>query len=164
MMDGLFLLLGSNANGSHGYLEAAQRELGVLLGPTIASSSIYKTEPWGKTDQEWFLNRVLVFPTPDDSPDDLLSSLKDLESKLGRKKTERWGPREIEIDILYWDDMVIHGEKLNIPHTAIQERRFTLEPLVEIAADKIHPLLNKTQKELLTECKDNSKVFRLANS
>lgn len=163
MMDGLFLLLGSNVGGSKSFLSQARHALAHILGDPEAVSSIYSSEPWGNSNQEWFLNQVLVYDLPDIQPGVFLEELKSLEKQLGRKERIRWGPREIDIDILYWGQMIIQSDLLAVPHPAIPDRKFTLIPLVEIAPDKIHPVNRMSQKAMLENCKDSSKVI-LANT
>jgi 2-amino-4-hydroxy-6-hydroxymethyldihydropteridine diphosphokinase len=113
-----------------------------------AVSSIYKTEPWGFTDQPAFLNQVVEGATPL-SPQQLKSFIKHIESGLGRTPTFQYGPRVIDIDILSYGDLVLDEPDLVIPHPRIAERAFVLVPLAEIAPDWLHPVLRVTVKGLL---------------
>lgn len=145
----IFLSLGSNLGEREGYLEQA-----ILLLPpkvkVLETSSIYETAPWGYSDQPPFLNQVLKAGTALE-PSPLLSYLKDIEEAVGREETFRYGPRVIDIDILFYGDTTYSGDHLVIPHPKIEERAFVLVPLAEIAPDLIHPEHDKSIKELLSE-------------
>ncbi|HEX9917285.1 MAG TPA: 2-amino-4-hydroxy-6-hydroxymethyldihydropteridine diphosphokinase [candidate division Zixibacteria bacterium] len=123
----------------------------------IKASSLYLTEPVGKKGQPDFLNLVIKGKT-ELTPFELLDSLLEIEKNLGRKRKEKWGPREIDLDILFYDDMVVNQENLVIPHPEIPNRRFVLVSLMELSPDLKHPLLNKNIKQLLKDTKDHSKV------
>lgn len=113
-------------------------------------SSLYETEPWGLKEQPRFINMAVEIGT-DLPPAKLLDLIKTIEKRMGRKKTERWGPRRIDLDILLYDDLSVQDDNLNIPHPLMHERTFVLEPLSEIAPEKVHPLLLKTVSALLRE-------------
>jgi 2-amino-4-hydroxy-6-hydroxymethyldihydropteridine diphosphokinase len=113
-------------------------------------SSIYETKPIGYTEQTDFLNQVVMAETKL-SPLSLLNQLKAIESKMGRKPTFRFGPRAIDIDILFFDDLVQQSPRLTIPHPRLHERAFVLVPLAEIAPRFIHPLLKKRVIDIATE-------------
>lgn len=113
-------------------------------------SSFYSTEPVGYREQSWFINGVLLAVTSL-TVTDLLGLIRDIEHKMGRVRLERWGPRIIDLDILFFGDHIVQTPDLTVPHPRLHERRFVLEPLVEIHPRKRHPLLGRTAEELLRE-------------
>jgi 2-amino-4-hydroxy-6-hydroxymethyldihydropteridine diphosphokinase len=113
-------------------------------------SSLYETEPWGVKNQPRFINMAAEIQT-DLSPEKLLALLKAIEGKMGRKKTKRWGPRRVDLDILLYDELCMHNDDLIIPHHHMHERTFVLEPLSEIAPEIVHPLIHKKINTLLRE-------------
>ena len=149
-----YLSLGSNLGDRARNLGNAIAFLAPKLQP-IQQSSIYETEPWGYSDQPAFFNQVIKAGT-DLAPFDLLAFLKEIEIKMGRQETFRFGPRLIDLDILFYDDLTLDSPSLIIPHLRISERAFVLFPLAEIAPDLIHPLLKKTIQELKTSVDPSS--------
>jgi 2-amino-4-hydroxy-6-hydroxymethyldihydropteridine diphosphokinase len=123
---------------------------------TLTQSSIYETEPWGYSDQPTFLNQVIKASTILE-PIELLNFLKEIERLMGRQETFRFGPRKIDLDILFYDDLILDTPKLIVPHPHIAERAFVLIPLAEIAPDLIHPIYKKTIQELKA-CVDASSI------
>ena len=120
-------------------------------------SAIYETQAWGNVAKGNFLNQVIQIETSV-SPENLLEQIQEIEEKLGRKRTETWGDRTMDIDILYFGDEVIQTPNLTIPHPFIQDRRFVLIPLAEILPDMIHPVLGKSNQTLLEQCHDRCEV------
>lgn len=156
----VYLGLGSNLGDRQTNLvEAAQRLRDYVRIDQL--SPVYETEPWGYTDQPLFLNMVVKGRTglP---PQDLLRFLKDVEEKMGRRQVTavRYGPRPIDIDILFYDDQIIDKGRLQVPHPRIEERAFVLVPLADLAPDLVHPRLGQTIAELLSKV-DRSGVRRL---
>lgn len=152
-MNGVYLLLGSNMGNRMEYLRLATMHLAREQIQILEESSIYETAPWGSQEQGWFLNVVLEIVTQK-SPDELLKTLLSIEESIGRVRKEKWGERIIDIDVLYFDDVVLSTQYLTIPHPEIQKRRFTLVPMAEIAPMMTHPTLGKNQLQLLAECTD----------
>lgn len=152
-MNGIYLLLGSNMGNRLEYLREAEQLLIARGVQVIDESSIYETEPWGKPGQGWFLNVVLSVATSL-SADDLLTTVLAIEESLGRIRSEKWGERCIDIDILYFNNEVLKSDKLEVPHRGIPERRFTLIPLNEMCPLEVHPTLNQTHIQLLATCED----------
>ena len=142
----IYLLLGSNLGDRLANLRAAITSLSAKIQP-IAQSSVYETEPWGYSEQPAFLNLVLKGDT-ELSPLDLLSFLKETEVTMGRVETFRFGPRLIDLDILFYDDLILESPKLTIPHPRITERAFVLVPLTDIAPGMVHPGLGITIQQL----------------
>lgn len=160
-MAGIYLLLGSNKGDKRQRLSVAISRIEKNIGIVRSKSSLYITKAWGNTRQPDFLNRVVEIEYRD-TADHLLDSLLHIEEDMGRIRDKKWGPRVIDIDILYFRDMKVCSEKLIIPHPEIANRRFTLEPLVEIAPHFIHPLLHKSNSELLDACRDVLEVKKIA--
>jgi len=142
-----FLALGSNIGDRLANLRAAIQALEPEVNPTECSP-VYETPPWGYTGQPKFLNQVVMAET-DLSPADLLVYLKDIETGLGREKSFRYGPRLIDLDILFYDHQVIDSPPLTIPHPRMQNRGFVLLPLVDLAPDFKHPVLGMRMQDLL---------------
>jgi 2-amino-4-hydroxy-6-hydroxymethyldihydropteridine diphosphokinase len=153
----IYLSLGSNLGDRLANLHTAVIDLAPKV-QSVAHSSIYESEPWGYSDQPAFLNQIIKADTALD-PIDLLAFLKEIEVSMGRQETFRFGPRLIDLDILFYDDLVLDTPKLTVPHPRITERAFVLIPLAEIAPDLIHPLFNKTIQQLKNAVDSSSLEF-----
>lgn len=144
----IFIALGTNLGDRLANLRAALDALSPHL-KRIQPSRIFETPPWGFTDQPAFLNMVAQAQTKL-GPHELLSTLKQAEARIGREPTFRYGPRLIDLDILFYDDLVLESPPLIIPHPKLHERGFVLVPLMDIASDFIHPVFKKTIRELIS--------------
>lgn len=156
----VYLSLGSNVGDRLINLAAARERIGRQVGKIAKASKVYETQPWGKTDQEAFLNQVVMVNTTLDARD-LLEALNRIERDLGRERGERWGPRVIDLDILFYGRRIIRDKGLEIPHPELHKRAFVLVPLMELAGDLEHPVLKKNIDELYMECDDPSDVVML---
>jgi len=159
-MNNVFLLLGSNLGERQLQLQTAIAKIVEEVGPVLERSALYETQSWGKTDEPDYLNQV-VFLKTQLSPKNVLNQILQIETAMGRKRFEKWGSRLIDIDILFYNAEVIKQDGLEIPHPQLQNRKFTLEPLAEIAPALVHPVLNKTMLELKKELTDNLVVKKL---
>ena len=148
-MNQIYLSLGSNIGQRRANLERAVAHLSQCVTST-AVSPLYETFAWGVTDQPDFLN-LCVAATTTLSPIDLLIFVKKIESMMGREPTVRWGPRLIDIDIIFYNDLILHDDNLTIPHPRLAERAFVLAPLADLAPDFIHPETNITVVQMLTK-------------
>ena len=160
-MNRLFLLLGGNLGNKSVIFKEAQNILQKKLGKIVKESSIYETEPWGFKTKENFWNQALIIETSLSSKE-VLKITKKTETELGRIPGEkRYTSRTIDIDLLFFGNLIINEPNLEIPHPRMINRRFVLIPLNEIAPEWVHPVLKKTIKELLEECTDTLKVKKL---
>ena len=154
----VFLGLGSNLGAREEFLNGAAA--GIARIPEtklIWCSSVYESDPYGNTAQGKFLNAAAEIETSL-APPDLLGEIKRIERALGRTPAERWGPREIDIDILIYEGLVHSADGLEVPHPGIAQRRFVLVPLREIAPDLVHPVNGMTVTEMADACRDGSRV------
>lgn len=145
----VYLGLGSNLGDREAHIRAALRELERVV-TLRALSSLYETEPWGVREQPRFLNAVCAGETGL-TPHALLAEIKAIERRMGRQPSVRYGPRLIDIDILFYEDRVVQTDELQIPHPRLAERAFVLVPLVEIAPHLKHPITGCTSSELLAQ-------------
>jgi 2-amino-4-hydroxy-6-hydroxymethyldihydropteridine diphosphokinase len=153
LIQNIFLLTGSNLGDRLSNLVKCAELIEQQAGHIVKRSSVYETAPWGKTDQDHFLNQALELESAL-QPQELLTACLAIEKKIGRVRDEKWGSRTIDIDIIYFNDQVIDSDDLKIPHPRIAERRFVLVPICELAPEFMHPILKKTNALLLKECTD----------
>ncbi|MCX6293125.1 MAG: 2-amino-4-hydroxy-6-hydroxymethyldihydropteridine diphosphokinase [Sphingobacteriales bacterium] len=156
-MNTAYLLLGSNLKNPEQQLFSARNLIIAEIGEIINTSSLYATAAWGNTNQPDFLNQVIVVNT-DFSAITLMETILNIEANMGRIRTQKNAPREIDIDILFFNNDIIDLPELIVPHPLLQERKFVLIPLSEIAPNYKHPILIKTTQELLEICTDRLDV------
>lgn len=142
------------------HLATARTLIEAKAGKVVKASAVYVTAAWGKTDQPDFYNQVIEIESIL-SPDDLLRTTLEIEETMGRVRTEAWGARTLDIDILLYGDVIVERENLTIPHPRMNIRKFTLVPLAEIAPEIIHPVEQKPIRELLDLCADRLDVSPL---
>ena len=155
--------MGSNLGDRETTLREAILWLGAGCGNRLRScSSLYETEPFGKTDQGWFLNCVIQIETSLDLLG-FFNLLQEGEARFGRIRRERWGPRTLDLDLLFFGDAVYSDSELTVPHPGVANRRFVLEPLCEVAPDFVHPSLGETARTLLGQLAESSRVVCLGS-
>lgn len=148
-----YISLGGNLGNT---IEIFQNSIEILekkVGKITHLSSLYQTAAWGPIPQNDFINQVIELETKF-SAQELMGILLEIELQMGRVRTERWGPRTLDLDILFFGDHIISTENLEIPHPRISERKFVLVPMVEINPSFVHPKIQKTVEQLLLECED----------
>jgi len=153
----VLLGLGSNKGDRSLYIQAAIQKLNTQLGRVYLEASLYETAAWGKTDQASFLNTCVLVKTIY-GPQMCFKIIKQIEKQLERKSSEHWGPREIDIDILLYDQLVLNSSMLTIPHAQMHKRNFVLIPSAEIAGKWMHPILKKSLKALSHITEDRLEV------
>ena len=153
------LLLGSNIDNRLELLAAASSLIMAQIGSVVVASSIYESDPWGFDSNNSFLNQALLIKT-NISPEKVLEKCLSIESQLGRTRNENgvYADRNIDIDILLYEDLIVSSEALEIPHPRMHQRRFCMEPLVEIAPNWVVPTFQKTTSQILAVCSDLSKI------
>ena len=157
-----YLSLGSNLGDRAGNLRAAVEKLSGF-GKIVAVSSFYETEPVELTNQPWFVNCAVALET-EQVPEAFLGELLALEQSMGRRRTQKKGPRTIDIDILLFGDAIIETAGLSIPHPAMHQRRFVLVPMAEIAPEQRHPILKRSMRELLDALPPGAAVRQILSS
>jgi 2-amino-4-hydroxy-6-hydroxymethyldihydropteridine diphosphokinase len=160
MMHRVLVGLGSNVGDRLGFLQKAVDALANSTGLTlVAISSVYETEPVGVKEQPQFLNAALEFSSTL-SAQEVYDRLKQIEQSIGRTPSGRWGPREIDLDLLYFDDTVLETATFIVPHRESSNRRFVLIPLTEIAGDFVDPARKRSLRALLEQCPDSCAVVK----
>jgi len=151
------LHLGTNIGYRAINLELARVMIANHIGQLQSCSQIYETAAWGKKDQAKFLNQAAICRT-ELKPTELLTQVNIIEAKMGRERNEKWGPRIIDIDIIFYDEEIIENHNLKIPHPQLTNRNFVLTPLLDICPEKVHPVHSQTVRELAKKCEDSSEV------
>ncbi len=157
----VFLSIGSNLGDRVANIQQAVSMLSLDNRIKILkTSSFYETQPWGNKNQPWFINAAMAIETVLD-PEEVLSIFQNIEAKLGRKRElfKKWSERTLDIDILMYDEQIINSKNLIIPHPYMHERAFVLVPMLEVKADLVHPIFNKTISELYDELQNPEDVF-----
>lgn len=161
IMKRVYVLLGTNLGNRELNLEQAIGEMEIQSGKLSERSSLYGSSPWGFESENYFLNMVVGLDTSL-SPFKLLDSLQEIENKMGRiRSKEGFEDRIIDLDILLFENEVVNKSDLIIPHASLHNRMFSLMPLAEIAGEYIHPLFQKSIKQLKLECRDKNKVWKI---
>ncbi len=156
-IDNVFLSIGSNKGDKILFLNKAKDLIELKIGKISKISKIYETEPWGRKNQNNFLNQVIKLKTYHD-PISLLRECKNIELEIGRSNSKKWDQREIDIDILYYSDIIIREKNLKIPHQHLHKRKFVLFPLKDIDDNFIHPQIKKNTSEILLGCEDTCQI------
>ncbi|MDR2026074.1 MAG: 2-amino-4-hydroxy-6-hydroxymethyldihydropteridine diphosphokinase [Prevotellaceae bacterium] len=158
MKSAVYLLTGSNLGDRKPYLDNAKHSLCRFAGELLKESSVYESEPWGFVSENAFLNQVLLYETVL-KPHEILHIIKVIEAENGRIHTKNgYSSRSLDIDILFYDSLILNSADLTIPHPMLHKRRFTLLPLAEIAPDFKHPVFKLNIRDLLEKCEDTGKV------
>ncbi|ARK13558.1 2-amino-4-hydroxy-6-hydroxymethyldihydropteridine diphosphokinase [Fibrivirga algicola] len=157
----VYLLLGANLGDKQQTFAQARQYIGEQVGTIVSASSLYETEAWGVTNQPTYLNQVLLVETYL-TPADVLTRTQAIEQRLGRIRAEKWGVRLIDIDLLFYDSLILNSPTLTLPHPLLHERRFTLMPLAELAPNFVHPVLGLPVHMLLANCTDENEVIKFS--
>jgi 2-amino-4-hydroxy-6-hydroxymethyldihydropteridine diphosphokinase len=159
-MNEVYLCLGGNLGEREKNLTQAIAMIAERVGQVLSVSSVYETASWGVSEQPNYLNQVLKIVT-DLKAKEVLNTCLEIEKEIGRTRNIKWENRLIDIDMLFFNAEIIDTPELKIPHPFIQERKFVLVPMAQIAGQLKHPILNKTIVELLADCKDDLEVKRI---
>jgi 2-amino-4-hydroxy-6-hydroxymethyldihydropteridine diphosphokinase len=156
-----YLLIGGNLGNRSANLQKAIQLIEQNCGQVVQSSAIYETAAWGFTNQPAFYNQALKIET-NNLPESFMQQLLLIEQEMGRIRTVKLGPRTIDLDMLFFNQLILNTELLVLPHPALTERRFVLLPLSEIAPNLVHPVFHKTIEQLLNDCPDKLNVQKLS--
>lgn len=160
-MKTVYIGLGSNIGDKVGYIQQAYKMIKFLENVSVENfSSLYETEPYGNTNQDWFVNAVLEIKTSID-PEQLIGEFQRIEYQLGRNrsKNEKWSPRTIDIDILFYGDDIVSSGTITVPHCELHKRAFVLVPMLELNPDFVHPIIGKTIAEMHNDLAEPEEVY-----
>jgi len=157
-MHTVYLSIGSNIGDRKTHLSRAIEMIAHRIGSIVKESRIYETAAWGLEDQPVFYNQIVQIKS-EQKPSEILSKINKIEEEIGRIRNSKWASRKIDIDILFYDDIILETEDLAIPHPYLQDRNFVLVPFLEINPEYHHPKLKQTIRELYFSCADNLSVF-----
>lgn len=157
----VILCIGGNLGDRETHLLETLDFLHFNVGDVISQSSVFETEPWEMSEAPTFYNQIVSIHS-NLSNNELMAEIREIEAFYGRERNKMsYVSREMDVDVIFIDNEIIDLPDFQVPHPKMQSRRFVLEPLAEIAPDKIHPVLNKTIKELLNECTDSHRVKKI---
>jgi 2-amino-4-hydroxy-6-hydroxymethyldihydropteridine diphosphokinase len=159
-MNGVYLIIGGNLGNRALNLALCKKEISEEIGLILKQSSIYETAAWGITNENSYLNRVLFLETIL-TAERVMEICLEIEKKFLRVRQKKWESRIMDIDILFFNNEIIKTKKLQIPHPRMAERKFVLIPMVEIAPNLVHPLLDKSMTKMLSECEDTLDVSKV---
>ena len=154
-----YIGIGSNLGDRLGYIQQSVTMLSSFVGiDVLETSGFYETEPYGFKEQNWFVNAIIKIKTTL-LPIDLLHACQSVEEKLGRVRGKKWGPRTIDLDILFYDDLVVNSDILTIPHPGMKDRAYCIVPMLELDENFIHPVLKKTMLQIHSDLESDDEVF-----
>lgn len=161
-MHQVFLSIGGNLGNKRANFDKVYTHIQNELGCIVLRSSVYETPPWGFDSEDSFWNQVLCIETLL-NPSEILEKIKKIDAAFGRKRnSEGYSSREMDVDILYFEDKIIETENLTIPHPLLHKRLFVVVPLAEIAPDWVHPVLKLTSVDMLNNCEDKSEIKKVS--
>tara|TARA_B110000008_G_scaffold39595_1_gene36435 strand:- start:63 stop:545 length:483 start_codon:yes stop_codon:yes gene_type:complete len=159
-MSKVYFSIGSNKGNRSGLINEAIDKIDIIIGKVMLKSSIYDTKSWGFNSNNFYNICILLESTL--TPELILNKILTIEKDMGRlKTTDQYSDRCIDIDILFFDNMIVNSKSLEIPHPRIQLRKFVLTPMLELTPDLIHPILNKSIRQLELECDDKDQPIKV---
>jgi 2-amino-4-hydroxy-6-hydroxymethyldihydropteridine diphosphokinase len=159
-MSKVYFSIGSNKGNRSGLINEAIDKIDIIIGKVVLKSSIYETKSWGFNSNNFYNICILLESTL--TPELILNKILTIEKDMGRlKTTDQYSDRCIDIDILFFDNMIVNSKSLEIPHPRIQLRKFVLTPMLELTPDLIHPILNKSIRQLELECVDKDQPIKV---
>lgn len=160
-MSKVYFSIGSNKGNRSGLINEAIDKIDIIIGKVMLKSSIYDTKSWGFNSNNFY--NICILVESELKPDLILNKILTIEKDMGRlKKTDQYSDRYIDIDILFFDNMIINSKSLEIPHPRIQLRKFVLTPMLELTPDLIHPILKKSIRQLEIECVDKDQPKKVS--